>query len=307
MNPLVLLGTFGLSVTLIGCGGGGGDDPAPSPGPPTPPPGPAITEIRAHVVSFNLEWWKVAQEDLFAGLNKTINSFGPYDLMGFQECDNITKVIQSFADPSSWALKQGPDDVAIAWNTKMFKKVKQGDAVIAKDSYGNRYLSWAQLNIIGTDGNVFFANAHGALNVCNGTKGQEVAANYVKVITENRNSKTDTLIFTGDFNCQSYDDVIQNLRKEYTDAAQASQFYYGMFEPDHIFTDGGPKVINKHAQCCPLREMGTCELKEDCMKESNPCFGMGNTCCAFPSDHQLLQAYMTIPVVPTSAGSQEYV
>merc|ERR1712217_521134 len=103
----------------------------------------------------------------------------------------------------------------------------------------------------------------------------------------------DHFFFTGDFNCQTYDDVMQDLANTFNDSAQASWFYPVLYQPDHIFTSKTTKTLNSTGVCCG-RPGEYCK------------FDNGDEhCIAYPSDHELLKGQYLLPLggagpVPTA-------
>lgn len=297
-----------LALALVGCGGGGGGDPTPSPGPtpapgpPAPPPAPAQLDVA--LLSYNLEWHKtMGNQDVI----KTINGVGPFDLMGFQECDDISVFINDVAPgEKTYETKQGPADIAIAWNTKIFKKVSEGDAIAGSDGWGPRHLHWVRLNIIGSDKHILMANTHGPVNQCSGKyeSWKEVAHNYVSNI-EGAMKPGDHMFFTGDFNCGStptdghnphgagLDAIITEIRKSFTDIGAASFFYPALYQPDRIYTmkDSDTVTVDWAAMCCDTP--GSCKKVEQ--KKDDPDDPTAARCVAYPSDHMLLKANFKVP------------
>lgn len=281
---LIPVASVGLPMLLQGCGGG--DGPAPAPAPP-----PAPTGMSLNVLSYNLQWHSVRNQ--LPDLEKTLvanvlhgEANGAWDLMGFQECENITAALATNPRVGEWGTMQSPRDIAVAWNTTKFKKLDGGVEKSGEDGWGPRFTIWVRLEMLNTKEHVFFANVHGAVGKCNGTGGDEVYKDYTKIISDHKQDG-DWLFFTGDFNCQSYDDVIKNLGKDYTDAAQASWFYPILYQPDHIFTTKGIKASYWTAVCCD--HPGICYAVNETVKWSGSA-----ACAAQPSDHQMLKGTFEI-------------
>jgi len=248
-----------------------------------------------------LEWHKTQGG---ADIVSTINSVGPFDLMGFQECDNISAFLNQIKG-ASYAAKQGPQDIAVAWNTAKFSKVSEGDAVVGHDGWGNRDMHWVRLSITGTSKFVVFANTHGPVNQCSGEyeDWKNVAHAYVSN-SLGAMKDGDHLFFTGDFNCgatpiaahnphgDGVDQIMTEIRKSLTDIGQASYFYPALYQPDRIWVKKGSDTYVKDwtPMCCT--QPGTCEphkmLYDDPEKDQS-------RCVAQPSDHMLLRAHVQIP------------
>lgn len=224
------------------------------------------------VVTYNLYWWCVsdeygncpqfAQGKGFAQLYSRLRQNGPFDLIGFQECDNPGQIIAGTSLASTFGYYAPPagNDAPMAWNQQKFK-VLEGPGVqwVAKDKYGDRHVNWVRLQVIGSSDTIFFANTHGPLDQCGGQPGSKVAANYISAVNQHKKPK-DAVILTGDFNCGSNQDTIKDLSQVLKlDATDSS--YNGA---DHIFSSSGVSVLWKGAS------------------EGSP------------SDHQLLKAVLSL-------------
>lgn len=221
------------------------------------------------VVTYNLFWWCVSNEYKtcpqfkddkgFQGLYKTIQAQQPLDLVGFQECEDVTRVLYG-ANLTNFDFFAPQGDAPMAWSADRFQKLGEGGSVqVAKDKYGGRFINYVRLMDKRSKEVVFFANTHGPLGQCALPDGAEVAANYLEVI--HRFQKPgDRVIFTGDFNCASGDPTLQHLGKELQ--SSASDFSFG--GADHILTG---------------KNLKTCASE---------------TAQGFPSDHQILKLSVSV-------------
>jgi len=258
------------------------------------PPPPAIpATVNVSVLSFNLQWHALHNgKYIDPNIAATTKANGPFDIIGLQECEDVDKYVAAF-EPlggGKWGtmqLRDGPHDIAVAWNTVKYKNISSGFAETGKDGWWVRQMQWLRLEVIGTKDVIFFANVHGAVGKCSGPGGDEVIGKYRKAIKANMKAG-DHLFFTGDFNCGQKDDVIVDLGTDYIDAAHASYFYPILLHPDHIFTSKSTKTMSWTGVCCARAG--------ECKKDTDPTVikdGHGN-CVASPSDHELLKGVFTL-------------
>jgi len=161
----------------------------------------AVEAASIAVVSYNLYWWNVGANNRWNQLYETIKRNSPFDVIGFQECEDVARVL-SDAGLSNFDHYQGPNKPAnnpapLAWNRDVFSKVGgPGNKWVASDQYGGRYMTWVRLQHIASGAKIFFANTHGPLGNCGSTLGR----NWVAGVNENK-VQGDIVFFTGDFNC----------------------------------------------------------------------------------------------------------
>eukprot|EP00929_Paragymnodinium_shiwhaense_P018985 TRINITY_DN13088_c0_g1_i3.p1 TRINITY_DN13088_c0_g1~~TRINITY_DN13088_c0_g1_i3.p1 ORF type:complete len:327 (+),score=51.67 TRINITY_DN13088_c0_g1_i3:76-1056(+) len=205
----------------------------------------APTEAR--VVTYNLFWWCVSDQYGNCGQNGDGRGFQqlfdriqmnqPFDLAGFQECDNVRQVLQNSGYcQCTEAYSHG--DIALVWNNRKYGWIEDGTEVIGHDKYGDRWVSWVRLAVRSTvgPGTLLFANTHGPLWQCNGEHGKSIADNYAAVINKSK-KPGDTVIFTGDFNCGSDTDTMRRLSELLTNAVTGGSFGGA----DHIYSSGQRK------------------------------------------------------------------
>jgi len=164
------------------------------PPPPVPPSGPGL-----EVVTYNLYWWNVAQNNNWSSLWSKIQSQS-FDLIGFQECDDIYFVLSNVDRMSSFQAYAPGWGQAIAWDSGRFEEVSDSAGVkyVATDRWGDRYAIWVRLRDRETGATIFAINTHGPVSGCAGSVEQMMLA----AVTENIRDG-DMLIYTGDFNCWS--------------------------------------------------------------------------------------------------------
>eukprot|EP00929_Paragymnodinium_shiwhaense_P120607 TRINITY_DN92585_c0_g1_i1.p1 TRINITY_DN92585_c0_g1~~TRINITY_DN92585_c0_g1_i1.p1 ORF type:complete len:474 (-),score=91.69 TRINITY_DN92585_c0_g1_i1:149-1570(-) len=230
----------------------------------------------ADVVSFNLYWWCVSGTQRcgfnadgrgFQKLYERIWKNQPFDLIGFQECDNLEQIVENSGYASCLDYYKPPvvegADGGMAWNNRKYTLLKKGSELAGIDKYGKRRINWVRLAVNG-GGTVFFANTHGPLFECDGPAGIAVGDAYLKAIRDNM-QQGDHLIFTGDFNCGSATSTVQRVNAELHNAITGNS--YG--GADHIFTNG-------------LQVLSSAAVDGE------------------PSDHNLVKASFRLPVPPSS-------
>lgn len=224
------------------------------------------------VATYNLFWWCVSNQywkcpqnsngQGFGQLYSRIRQNGPYDLIGFQECDNVEQVLGG-SGLAGFGHSGGDSGLGMAWNSGRFEVIEGPNFVpVAGDRYGPRKINWVRLRQIAGGSVIFFANAHGPVDQCWGGQGQVVGDSYQRAIAENK-KPGDVVIFTGDFNCggQHGRDTIDKLTQFYADDAVDNSFGGA----DHVFASKGIRVLESHSTD------GT------------------------PSDHELLKVRLVVP------------
>ena len=174
--------------------------------PPSLPPSPAGTGgavVALEVVTYNLYWWNVGQNNRWGALYATIEGQA-FDLIGFQECEDVSTVISNVPRMSgrfdSFAPTgiPGPGDnpAPVAWDGQRFDRLGAGWMQVGSDQYGQRVTVWVRLLDRTTGATVFFANTHGPLGDCSTGLGD----NWMRAVADNI-APDDFLVYTGDFNC----------------------------------------------------------------------------------------------------------
>jgi len=187
-------------------------------------------ESQITVVSYNLYWWNVGLKNHWESLWQRISAQKPFDLIGFQECEDVAGTVQSsgLAGFDHW---QGPNKpqsnpAPLAWNAAVFSKVAgPGHVVVGADQYGDRIVTWVRLQHIASEKTVLFANTHGPLGNC----GADLGDKWVSAVNDVK-SPGDLVILTGDFNCQSGSEAMNKIRSSLTGGIDGGI--------DFILTDG---------------------------------------------------------------------
>lgn len=172
------------------------------------------------VLTYNLFWWNLF--DIRKGngnsAGRLIAASGEYDLMGFQECGDLSRILR---DAKYEGLEGdfegyvGGRGIAMAWRTSKWTAIGKGSEDVGEDTrqqyYGKRAVQWARLRH--NDGKVvFYVNHHGPLPVSasGGCAGASTSLNILRVIASNAHPD-DNIILVGDFNARKYSSRIQEL------------------------------------------------------------------------------------------------
>ena len=169
------------------------------------------------VGTFNAFWWNLFGQRHGGNFSKTIKNKGPFDLMGFQEMEDIRRVLNESGN-NCFDSEDGGHAIAIAWNSKKFEKLDSGKQDVAEDTkaqyYGTRSAQWIRLKVKNTEKTILFVNHHGPLPVDTGGKcgGTTTANNIIKLINEKKKSG-DTVILVGDMNAGVNSSTVKEIQK----------------------------------------------------------------------------------------------
>ncbi|CAE7196546.1 unnamed protein product [Symbiodinium pilosum] len=136
--------------------------------------------------------------------------------MGFQECDDIERVVHDAGLQNEYTRIQGPHALGVAYRKSTWQELGRGQTDIAEDRrdqwYGQRGVQWVRVQHRQNGRTVIFLNFHGPLPLSSGGKcGCEATAyNIMRVIGENADSNDD-VILVGDFNSVTGSPTIQKL------------------------------------------------------------------------------------------------
>jgi len=182
-----------------------------------------VGDLRVKVLTYNLFWWNLF--GLRGGdgqrSGRLISASGwpePYDVMGFQECDSITRVITDAGLHLQYEMIQGPHALGMAYRKAAWMELGRGESDVAEDRedlwYGNRAVHWVRLQHKQRGSKLFFVNHHGPLPISTGGKcgGEAAAYNIMKVIGENMGA-ADDVILVGDFNSVTESDTVLKLEE----------------------------------------------------------------------------------------------
>jgi endonuclease/exonuclease/phosphatase family metal-dependent hydrolase len=193
------------------------------------------------VLTYNLYWWNLFgwQDGNERSAGRKIATTAPYDFMGFQECDDVNRVLSDALTEGlggDYAAIQGEHAMAIVYKRSDWTVIGQGYEDVGEDApglYGVRGSNFARLRHNTHGRVVFFANHHGPLPVSadGDCRGSTVGYNIVNMIAHNRHPG-DVVILVGDFNAHNDSSRIHALD------AHLNRVHSGtcMEGVDHIFT-----------------------------------------------------------------------
>jgi len=161
------------------------------------------------VLTYNLFWWNLYGQRGGNGgsASHLISGNGPFDIMGFQECDDPWRVLNDGGLGSSYDVVSGHHATAIAYNKDKWDKLGGGSEEVAQDRpeqyYGRREVGWARLRSKANGKVVFVVNHHGPLPVnTGGICGGEVTAYRILKVFGARAQDSDFKLLLGDLNAE---------------------------------------------------------------------------------------------------------
>jgi hypothetical protein len=186
---------------------------------------------RIKVLTYNLQWWKNYQQYPKVHGNTMNPAIGanivkydkiePFDIMGMQECEIMSKVIDSAKSQGlsgTWVTKEDWNgkydgssvDIGIAYKSETFDYINYGQGFVAEDApkgtnyYGKRAAQWLRLKHKASGQTVFALNHHGptAVGVGGVCGGKGTAYQLLKMIADNA-QVGDQIFMVGDFNAPS--------------------------------------------------------------------------------------------------------
>lgn len=185
------------------------------------PPASNFSETYIKVLSYNLFWWHLfgvegGADNSAAKLILKSNTPYHFDVMGFQECDNVTQVFAPLGLDKDFEPIQGDHAMCAAYRRKTWSLIAKGGLEIAEDmstvSYGKRGLMWMRLKNTETGASLFFVNHHGPLSVNSGgiCGGRATAGHLLKTIRDNA-QVGDVVMLVGDFNANAASLTVRSL------------------------------------------------------------------------------------------------
>lgn len=211
-----------------------------------PAQGSSATSIK--ILSYNTYWWNLFKtrhgDHDSAGKLIRANAQPPFDVMGFQECEDISQVLGPVGLSSQYAAFSGHRALCMAYNREAWSLVARGAEDVAEDmskpSYGRRSVQWMRLRNVHTGLLLFFVNHHGPLSInSGGLCGGEATANHLLQTIAQHAHHGDTVVLVGDFNANAGGLTIQTLWS-YLVHIFAGQSFGGV---DNIFSNAAAEDI----------------------------------------------------------------
>lgn len=211
------------------------------------------TPLRVKVLTYNLYWWNLFTQrggnsgsagKLIAAASQPV----PYDFMGFQECDDVARVLQDAGLASTFTAVAGTHATAVAYRTAAWEALASGQEDVAEDQpsqyYGRRAATWVRLRHRTTSRTVLFVTHHGPLQVGSGGAcgGVATAYNILRLVGK-RAGAGDAVVLTGDFNSGPGTGTVQTL-DGYLYRLYTGNSFGGI---DHIYGScAGPAVSTRN-------------------------------------------------------------
>jgi endonuclease/exonuclease/phosphatase family metal-dependent hydrolase len=179
--------------------------------------GPAV---QVKVMTYNLFWWNLFQitkgnGDSASTLIRQAGMPEPYDIMGFQECEDPFLVIGHAGLSNEYEIIKDTSSksaaLCIAVRRGSWAILARGLATVAEDQkYGLRQAQWVRLRHMASGKTVFFVNHHGPLPMNSGgiCGGYATAHRLLHVVAAN-GRPGDAIVLLGDFNAGDTSQTIQ--------------------------------------------------------------------------------------------------
>jgi len=163
------------------------------------------------VLTYNLFWWNLYGQrgGNWGSASRLIADNGPFDILGFQECDDPWRVLNDGGLGSSYDVVSGHHATAIAYNKSKWSRVDSGLAEVAEDRpeqhWGRREVGWARLRSKVDGKVVFVVNHHGPLPVnTGGICGGEATAYQILKVFGTKARESDFKLLLGDLNAENW-------------------------------------------------------------------------------------------------------
>mmetsp|Transcript_26691 Transcript_26691/g.70480 ORF Transcript_26691/g.70480 Transcript_26691/m.70480 type:complete len:537 (+) Transcript_26691:43-1653(+) len=190
--------------------------------PPAPLWAPAAgTPVNVKVLSYNLFWWSLFRQrngdgDSAGHLIKDAGSDVPFDVMGFQECEDPVKVLGPVGLLDDYEAFQGVHAICVAYRKATWELIDHGQEDVAQDMrteyYGTRGAQWMRLSHKATGQKLIFLNHHGPLSVNSGGEcGGKATAWSLIDLMHAKGQPGDLIILVGDFNANAASLTVQSL------------------------------------------------------------------------------------------------
>lgn len=205
----------------------------------------AETQHEVKVLTYNLYWWNLFGTHFRNGnggsAGKLIASGAGgrgYDFMGFQECEDVGRVLRDGNLDTEYGSVVGDHAVAIAYRKSEWELIDHGMSEVAEDRpeqwWGTRGALWARFRHLKNGKTALFVNHHGPLPVGTGGRcGRRATAwNLLKTIATH-SEEGDGIILVGDFNADAGTKTVTELESRLFHSYTGSSFG-GV---DHVFSN----------------------------------------------------------------------
>eukprot|EP00405_Crypthecodinium_cohnii_P015648 CAMPEP_0206459352 /NCGR_PEP_ID=MMETSP0324_2-20121206/24124_1 /ASSEMBLY_ACC=CAM_ASM_000836 /TAXON_ID=2866 /ORGANISM="Crypthecodinium cohnii, Strain Seligo" /LENGTH=313 /DNA_ID=CAMNT_0053930885 /DNA_START=85 /DNA_END=1023 /DNA_ORIENTATION=+ len=195
--------------------------------------------VTFKVMTYNLFWWNLyGQRNGNNGSASKLIAAARPDIIGFQETDDVFRVLREGGMSGTYSALQEPRATAVAWDSTKWQLLSNGYGDVAEDQrqqyYGLRVATWARLQNWEIGKVVLFVNHHGPLTVNSGGQwGAEATANNIWNLIEQNRQPDDVVVLVGDFNSMRGTQTITILASRIPLRFTGTSFG-GV---DHIFTN----------------------------------------------------------------------
>jgi hypothetical protein len=205
----------------------------------------AGTDVK--VMTYNLFWWNLyglrgGNSDSASRLIQQANSDGPFDVLGFQECENIGRVMNAAGMLEYELIPDSSAGLCTAVHRGKWSIINQGVqyAVACDAQYGARNAQWVRLRGNSDGRTLFFVNHHGPLPLNSGgvCGGYTTAHNLLQVVASNA-QPGDAVVVVGDFNADGNSQTVRTMQQ------QLDRVYNGITLGgiDNVFSSRGIEVV----------------------------------------------------------------
>jgi len=173
--------------------------------------------VQVKALTYNLQWWSLyGERNGNGGSAIAVIEASMPDVMGLQECNDVTRVMIEGGFSANYTAVQGPHALAVAFKTTRWELAGEGSEVVAVDQaeqfFSSRSVMWVRLIHKASKKVVFFVNHHGPLRINSGGRhgGPVTAEKIVRAIHCNA-LPGDGVIMVGTFNAQVGSQTIREL------------------------------------------------------------------------------------------------
>mmetsp|Transcript_41465 Transcript_41465/g.115229 ORF Transcript_41465/g.115229 Transcript_41465/m.115229 type:complete len:300 (-) Transcript_41465:195-1094(-) len=118
--------------------------------------------LEVRVLTYNLFWWNLfgIRHGNGGSASRLIAASGPFDMMGFQECEDVARVLNDAGLSGQYGFFAGDGSktsaICMAYRRSSWLLLGQGLSYVAWDKLGNRAAQWMRLQHIPSGQKVFF-------------------------------------------------------------------------------------------------------------------------------------------------------
>lgn len=196
------------------CGPCAPEESNPGPLPVPPPSDGGSADLDLTVVTQNLFWWNLFDRQNGGRFFDEFPRFGPYDIMLFQECDDVSRVVSGLGYPHDF--EGGNRALAVTWDRSRFTKLASGYDAVGEDRpglWGERGVAWVRLRDNRSGKTIWAGSHHGPLPInTGGLHGGSAVAGNISSVVDRRSEDGDVIVLGGDFNADGNSGTVRELR-----------------------------------------------------------------------------------------------